>query len=88
MPRREVLTAAERLELLAFTDLLLEVDRWTGFTRRFTHLKTGEPAKDPTLSRNQTRQSLAYVNFPFLRRPPLEQSRSPDSPGSPECDHF
>jgi hypothetical protein len=31
------------------TDLLLEVDRWTGFTRRFTHLKTGEPAKDPTL---------------------------------------
>ena len=30
------------------TDLLLEVDRWTGFTRRFTHLKTGEPAKDPT----------------------------------------
>ena len=31
------------------TDLLLEVDRWTGFTRRFTHLKTGESAKDPTL---------------------------------------
>jgi TnpA family transposase len=31
------------------TDMLLEVDRWTGFTRRFTHLKTGEPAKDPTL---------------------------------------
>lgn len=31
------------------TDLLLEVDRWTGFSRRFTHLKTGEPVKDPIL---------------------------------------
>jgi TnpA family transposase len=31
------------------TDLLMEVDRWTGFTRRFVHLKTDEPAKDPAL---------------------------------------
>lgn len=31
------------------TDLLLEVDRWTGFSRRFTHLKTGEAVKDPIL---------------------------------------
>jgi TnpA family transposase len=31
------------------TDPLLEVNRWTGFTRYFVHLKTGEPAKDPTL---------------------------------------
>lgn len=30
------------------TDLLLEVDCWTGFTRSFTHLKTGEAVKDPT----------------------------------------
>ncbi len=28
------------------TDLLLEVDRWTGFTRHFTHLKSGAPAGD------------------------------------------
>jgi Tn3 transposase DDE domain len=28
---------------------MLEVNRWTGFTRYFVHLKTGEPAKDPTL---------------------------------------
>jgi pimeloyl-ACP methyl ester carboxylesterase len=28
------------------TDLLVEVDSWTGFTRHFTHLKTGEPSKD------------------------------------------
>jgi hypothetical protein len=26
------------------TDLLLEVNRWTDFTRYFVHLKTGEPA--------------------------------------------
>ena len=31
------------------TDLLMEVDRWTGFTRHFVHLKTQDPAKDPTL---------------------------------------
>jgi hypothetical protein len=28
------------------TDLLLEVDRWTGFTRHFAHLKSGAPAGD------------------------------------------
>lgn len=31
------------------TELLLEVDEWTGFTRHFTHLKTGNVAKDKTL---------------------------------------
>jgi Tn3 transposase DDE domain len=31
------------------TDLLLEVNRWTDFTRYFVHLKTGESAKDPAL---------------------------------------
>ncbi len=31
------------------TDLLLEVDKWTSFTRCFTHLKTSERAKDPVL---------------------------------------
>jgi TnpA family transposase len=30
------------------TELLLEVDKWTGFTRHFTHLKTGNTAKDRT----------------------------------------
>lgn len=29
--------------------MLLEVDEWTGFTRHFIHLKTGEPVKDKTL---------------------------------------
>lgn len=31
------------------TELLLEVDRWTGFTRHFTNLKTGESPSDPAL---------------------------------------
>jgi TnpA family transposase len=31
------------------TELLMEVDEWTGFTRHFTHLKTGDTAKDKTL---------------------------------------
>ncbi|TVT54828.1 MAG: Tn3 family transposase [Azoarcus sp. PHD] len=31
------------------TELLLEVDEWTGFTRHFTHLKSGDLAKDKAL---------------------------------------
>ena len=31
------------------TDLLMEVARWTGFTRHFTHLKTNEMPKDAPL---------------------------------------
>lgn len=31
------------------TDLLMEVDRWTGFSRHFTHLKTNDPPKEPAL---------------------------------------
>lgn len=31
------------------TELLLEVDEWTGFTHHFTHVKSGEAAKDKTL---------------------------------------
>jgi TnpA family transposase len=31
------------------TDLLLEVDRWTDFSRHFTHLKSGDAAKDRSL---------------------------------------
>jgi TnpA family transposase len=34
---------------LKITELLLEVDAWTGFTRHFTHLKSGEIAPDPSL---------------------------------------
>jgi TnpA family transposase len=34
---------------IKITELLLEVDEWTGFTRQFTHLKSGEAAKNKTL---------------------------------------
>lgn len=31
------------------TELLMEVDEWTGFTRHFTHIKSGDVAKDKSL---------------------------------------
>ena len=34
---------------LKITELLLEVDGWTDFTRHFNHLKTGQPASDKNL---------------------------------------
>jgi hypothetical protein len=37
------------LPRLRITDLLLEVDRWTNFTRHFSHLKTNEASKDRAL---------------------------------------
>ena len=40
---------ARLLPHVKITDLLLEVDEWTGFSRHFTHLKTGARAKDPAL---------------------------------------
>ena len=41
-------TSAQR-KAPSSTDLLLELDRWTGFSKHFTHLKTVAPAKDQTL---------------------------------------
>jgi len=40
---------AALLPHLKITDLLLEVDDWTGFTRQFTHQQSGEPAPDRTV---------------------------------------
>ncbi|WP_341318414.1 Tn3 family transposase [Paraburkholderia sp. IMGN_8] len=37
------------LPRVKITELLMEVDAWTDFTRHFTHLKTDETAKDKTL---------------------------------------
>ena len=37
------------LPRIKITDLLLEVDAWTGFSEHFTHLKTGEVAADHAL---------------------------------------
>jgi TnpA family transposase len=40
---------AKLLPSVKITDLLMEVNEWTGFTQHFTHLKTGETSKDTTL---------------------------------------
>ena len=37
------------LPQIKITDLLLEVDHWTGSSKHFTHLKPAEPAKDKIL---------------------------------------
>lgn len=37
---------AKMLPHVKITELLMEVDEWTGFSRHFTHLKSGEPALD------------------------------------------
>jgi len=37
------------LPRVKITELLLEVDEWTGFARHFTHVKSGESASDQTL---------------------------------------
>jgi len=39
---------AASLPHVKITELLLEVNQWTGFTRHFTHLKSGDAVKDPT----------------------------------------
>ncbi len=41
--------AAMTLPHVKITELLLEVDEWTGFTKHFTHLKSGDLAKDKHL---------------------------------------
>jgi len=41
--------SATLLPHVKITELLMEVDEWTGFTQHFTHLKTGDTAKDKTL---------------------------------------
>ncbi len=40
---------AAQLPHVKITDMLMEVDEWTGFTRHFTHLKNGDTAKDKKL---------------------------------------
>jgi len=40
---------AMQLPHVKITELLMEVDEWTGFTDQFTHLKTADNAKDKTL---------------------------------------
>src|SRR5215207_2045332 len=39
----------KRWAYLTLTELLLEVDNWTGFTRHFTHMKNDNEAKGKNL---------------------------------------
>ena len=57
------------------TELLMEVDEWTGFTRHFTHIKNGEAAKDKTLL-------LTAVIWPTRWRAPARPT-----PNCPGCRH-
>ena len=41
--------SAMLLPRVKITELLMEVDEWTNFTKHFTHLKTGDTVKDKTL---------------------------------------
>jgi TnpA family transposase len=41
--------SAQLLPHVKITELLMEVDRWTGFTRHFTHLKSGDQVSDKNL---------------------------------------
>jgi TnpA family transposase len=41
--------AYSQLPHLKITELLLEIDSWTGFTRHFKHFKNGDPAEDKKL---------------------------------------
>jgi TnpA family transposase len=41
--------SAALLPHVKITELLMEVDEWTGFTHHFTHLKSGDLVKDKTL---------------------------------------
>ncbi|MFZ6770044.1 Tn3 family transposase [Undibacterium sp. Di26W] len=41
--------ATRRLPSVKLTELLMDVDEWTDFTRHFVHLKDGKQAKDKTL---------------------------------------
>jgi len=41
--------AGSLLPRIKITELLMDVDEWTGFTRHFVHLKSGAQVQDKTL---------------------------------------
>jgi hypothetical protein len=48
-PRRPDRPVGDVLPHVKITELLLEVDEWTGFTRHFTHLKIGRHGQGQNL---------------------------------------
>ena len=56
------------LPRVKITELLMEVDGWTGFTRHFTHLKTSEPAADKTLLLTTILADAINLSGPVMAR--------------------
>ncbi|VVO50118.1 hypothetical protein PS838_00246 [Pseudomonas fluorescens] len=64
---------SQLLPRIKITELLMDVDEWTGFTRHFTHLKDGAQAKDRTLllsamSRHDLFQAVLAASLAHPRR--------------------
>jgi hypothetical protein len=57
------------LPRVKITDLLLEVDRWTNFTRHFAHLKSAEPAADRSLLLTAVLADATNLGWRRWRRP-------------------
>ena len=74
--------SAMLLPHLKITELLMEVDEWTGFTRHFTHLKTGDTAKDKTLL--MTTILADGINLGLTKRWP-SPALAPPTPGCLGC---
>ncbi|OPE24046.1 hypothetical protein APB04_33255 [Pseudomonas aeruginosa] len=55
------------LPRIKITELLMDVDDWTGFSRHFTHLKDGAEAKDRTLLLSSAWPSRSQWNCTFTR---------------------
>ncbi len=68
---------SQLLPRIKITELLMDVDDWTGFSRHFTHLKDGAEAKDRTLLRPQSsvmRSTRADQDGRVEPRPDLRQA--------------
>jgi hypothetical protein len=63
------------------TELLLEVDEWTGFTRHFTHLKSGDTAKEPSPCPGQRRVAVPAV---LCRHGPVRHLKQTSSACTPD----
>jgi len=72
---------ATMLPHIKITELLLEVDAWTGFTGHFTHLKTGELARDKSLL--LTAILADAINLGLSKM--AESCRVPHTQGCPGC---
>jgi hypothetical protein len=60
---------------IKITELLLEVDAWTSFSRHFTHLKTGEPVNGNRFDSFTLRGTTKVRAMPFQNRTDFTKSR-------------